>query len=491
MKETGTYDVIIVGAGFAGIGMGIHLKQKTDHSFLILERSSQIGGTWRDNRYPGAACDVPSHLYSYSFEANPKWSRFFSGQEEILAYNKSCVSKYKLQENVRTNSTVEKCHFLKHVNRWEVHCSDGSTFQTRILIGATGPLNKPQRPAFPNADLFKGLTVHSSEWNDRVVVKDKRVAVIGTGASAIQLIPAIANEVKSLDVFQRTPAWVIPRPDRDISSFEKKIFTKFPFIQSLMRKAIYWTNEAAALAFVQFPSLMRLIQAAGKHNLSKYIKDVELREKLTPKYRIGCKRILLSNHYYNAFNNPNVRLVTEGISRFNAGGIACSNGEDYPVDLIVYATGFIAAEQHAPFDIIGLDGESLKDKWKHGGSAYKGTTVAGFPNFFTMIGPNTGLGHSSMIIMMEAQIKYISDAMTHLSKDSTTSFDIKESVQNAYNNKLQKKLKRTIWAQGGCKSWYYNEQGVNTTLYPGFTFQFARETARFDVENYSAISTKA
>ena len=481
-------NIIIIGSGFSGIGMAINLQKKGKNDFLILERSSEIGGTWRDNNYPGAACDVPSHLYSFSFEPNPNWTYMFSRHDEILDYNKHCVEKYNLSAKICLNTNIQKAVFDESKGVWSLVSEDGSAYTCRILIGATGPLNKWEIPEYPGINSFENTMFHSSNWNHDIDLEGKKVAVIGTGASAIQIVPEIADKVKELYLFQRTAPWVIPRPDRKISKLEKWFFKTLPFTQKLIRKFLYWNNELVAYALTKRVSLMKYIQKIGEYNIRRGVKNESLRSLLTPNYTMGCKRILLSNEYYPALDRKNVTVVVDPINAFTSNAIQTKNKDLFEADVVVWATGFTASEHSAPFEILGLNGVSLNQKWAKGGQSYKGSAVNDFPNFFSIIGPNTGVGHTSMIVMMEAQYVYILEAIEHLSKEGVKFLNVKLSAQEAFNRNIQEKLQGTIWQKGGCSSWYQNSEGKNTTLWPDFTFNFAKTNRHFDVENYDVVS---
>lgn len=473
------YDVAIVGAGFSGLGLAIHLKKQGTHSFVVLEKNAGVGGTWRNNSYPGAACDIPTHLYSYSFEQWPHWSRIYGGQAEILQYIEHCTDKYKLRPHLRFNQNISRVFFDPANGVWHTIMQNGQTFLSRIAVGCTGPLNKVKFPDIPGRGSFQGPAFHTAEWDHSVDLTGKRVGIIGTGASAIQVIPEIACRVSELKVFQRTPPWVIKRHDRPIGPKERNLYKTLPFLQRLYRTFFYCRNEASALAFVVFPGLMNIAKRMGLRNIDRGIEDPKLKEKLTPNFTMGCKRVLLSNTYYPAMAKESTQVITESIEEITEKGIRTADGTEHEFDVLVYATGFWASENVAPFEVRGKDGEDLRDLWEKGGEAYLGTTVAGFPNFFMIVGPNTGLGHNSMIYIIESQIKYILHALKVMKRNGFKQVEVDKKVQTAYNKKMQKRLKGTIWSKGGCMSWYLNENGKNTTLWPGFTFEFRRKTRRF------------
>lgn len=484
MSTERKYKIAIIGSGFAGIGMGIKLLEAGIDDFVILERANEAGGTWRDNTYPGAACDVSSHLYSFSFEPNPNWNRMFSGQAEILKYLKHCVKKYGLEKHISFNSNVTGGKYKEDLGIWEIGIENDLPVECRFLINGMGPLNRPSVPDFIGLESFKGDAFHSSEWDHNVDLKGKKVAVIGTGASAIQVVPSIATEVEGLYLFQRTPAWIMPKPDRKMGKIEKWLFNKIPFVQKAYRSFIYGVNELTAFALVYQPKLIKLIQKVSIRNMKRQVKDVTLQEKLTPKYSMGCKRILLSNNYYPALNRDNVKVVTESIESITEKGILTTNKEDFNVDVIVFCTGFVAAEYPEHFKFYGRDGFELSEQWKNGPEAYLGTTVNGFPNFYFIIGPNTGLGHNSMVFMIESQINYILDSIKKVSVKKAKSIEVKNEVQKAFNDKVQNKLRGTIW-NSGCASWYLGKNGKNTTIWPGFTFEFWSQSRKIDDSDYN------
>jgi cation diffusion facilitator CzcD-associated flavoprotein CzcO len=475
--------VLIIGSGFAGLGMAIRLKQAGIDDFLVLEQASTIGGTWRDNHYPGAACDVQSHLYSFSFEPWPEWSREFAPQKEILAYLEHCADKYGIRPHIRFGARVKRARWDEQTETWEVETSDGATLRARVLVPGCGPLSRPVMPDIPGLERFEGKTFHSARWDHAFPLEGKSVAVIGTGASGIQIVPAIAPRVGKLFVYQRTAPWVMPKPDGEIPAWKRAAFRRLPVAQHLARQRIYWTRELMALGFVVEPRIMKLGERFGKRYLRRQVADPVLREKLTPAYTMGCKRVLPTNDYLPALQRPNVELVTAPIAEVRAHAIATKDGIERSVDAIVLATGFEAAEQVAPFEIRGRGGRELNEVWTDGAEAYLGTSVSGFPNLFMLVGPNTGLGHSSMILMIESQVAYVLDAVKRMRARGLASVEVRPDAQAAYNARIQSRLKDTVWASG-CMSWYLTRTGKNTTLWPGFTFEFRWKTRRFDAAAY-------
>jgi cation diffusion facilitator CzcD-associated flavoprotein CzcO len=482
--DTKQYEQIIVGAGFAGICMAIKLQEAGMNDFIILERNAHIGGTWYDNSYPGAACDVESHLYSYSFEPNPDWSRQFSPQQEILHYIEHCVKKYGLAPHIHLSKNITRCTFDEVRGLWQVTTDRGDAYTGRTLMSCSGGLSEPSYPDIKGLETYQGKLFHSARWDNSYDIAGKSVAVIGTGASAIQIVPAIVSKVKHLDLYQRTPPWILPKPDKEISSFRKSMYKHLPFTRWLYRSRLYWTHELMAIGFVVNPAVMRLGGKLVIRHLHDSIKNEALRKKLTPSYTLGCKRILLSNEYYPAIASPKLSLVTEGIDQVNAGGVMTQDGKQHDVDAIILATGFQAAEGVLRYEVKGKGGLDLNEAWRDGAEAYLGTSIAGFPNLFMVVGPNTGLGHSSMILMIEAQVQYIMQALKALKQRGAKYTDVKKEVEKTYNDSLQLRLSKTVWQSGGCMSWYQMKNGKNVTLWPGFTFTFMNRTKQFEPDKY-------
>ena len=482
------YQVGIIGAGFGGLVAALKLKDAGKNNFVIFERASQIGGTWRDNTYPGCACDVPSHLYSLSAAPNPEWRLKFSTQPEIFNYLKNVVTKNDLTKHIRLNTDIVEIKFIELGGFWQVTDRTGNQTTVKALISATGPLNRPVIPKFQGLEDFKGEKFHSSAWNSTCDLKGKQVAIIGTGASSIQIVPSIAADVAQLHVFQRTPAWIAPRMNRKISSFEKKVYKYAPFMQKGVREVLYWVNEFLGKAFVGNKNIHKLSEYVALQKLKKEVKDPEIRQKLTPQYKLGCKRVLVSDDYYPAFNRPNVNLITTYIEKITADSIVTKDGQIYPVDIIVFATGFEAAEVAIYTKIFDKNGQNLIDFWaKTGVEAYRGTTVSGYPNLLFMLGPNTGLGHNSVIHMMESQMTYMLQYLELLEKSGEKAYlDVKSDVQKTHNDLLQRQFEGTVW-DSGCQSWYRNKNGRITTLYPRLTVQFRREMQKMNEADYQIV----
>jgi cation diffusion facilitator CzcD-associated flavoprotein CzcO len=477
-------DHLIIGAGFAGLCAAIKLQDAGETDFLVIEKGDDVGGTWRDNTYPGAECDVPSQLYSYSFAPNPEWSRSFSPQPEIQAYIKRVAERSGTLDRFVFDTSADDATWNDARQRWMVTTS-GGRYAARTLISGAGGLSEPKLPEIEGIETFQGDLFHSARWNHDVDLTGKRVAVIGTGASAIQIVPAIQKQVGHLDVYQRTAPYVMPRNDRPYTAIEKAAFKRIPGVQSLYRTAIYWGREGYVPGFTLQPKLAWPAKQLALKNLERGIDDPELREKLTPTFEIGCKRILISNTYYPALNADNVDLVTDGIAKITGDAIVTVDGVERPIDVLIVATGFYTTELPITEQITGRAGQTLADKWRESGmAAYKGTAVADFPNLFLIVGPNTGLGHSSMVFMIESQVTYLVDAIRTMRAHDYGTVEVTEDAVTEYNADIQRRMKRTVWTTGGCASWYLDAHGNNTTLWPRTTFAFRGKTARFDIDAY-------
>jgi cation diffusion facilitator CzcD-associated flavoprotein CzcO len=476
--------VIIVGSGFSGLCSAIRLKQAGFDAITVLEKAGALGGTWRDNDYPGCACDVQSHLYSFSFEPNPGWSRMFAEQREIRAYLERCADKYDLHPHLRFNAEVTDARYDEELGTWTVTLASGEQLTSEIFVIATGGLSRPAYPDIPGLERFGKKVFHSSRWDHEFDLSGKRVGVIGTGASSIQFVPQIAPRVKELALFQRTPPWILPKPDRAISAKERGLYRLLPFLQWLYRLFIYWFLELRVLGFVVNPKLMTYVQRAAERYLAESIPDAALRQRLTPNYTFGCKRVLISNDYYATFLRDNVALVDSGIREIEPGAVITRDGQRVELDALILGTGFRAADTCSPFPVSGKGGVDLNEHWKDGAQAYLGTTVAGFPNFFIICGPNTGLGHSSLVFIIESQVKLIVGAVRALRRRGARSIEVLKDVEARYNERLQSRLQRSVWASG-CSSWYQAKNGRNTTLWPHFTFVFRLLTRRLRPADYS------
>jgi cation diffusion facilitator CzcD-associated flavoprotein CzcO len=479
-------EIAIVGAGFAGLGMAMRLQDEGREDFLVLERDGDVGGTWWANTYPGAACDVPSRLYSYSFAPEADWTRSFSPQPEILDYLRTCADRAGIRPRIRLRCAVHGADWDEDAGLWRLHTARGP-LTARVLVAAAGALSEPRLPGIPGIEDFAGTLFHTAAWDHGHDLTGKRVAVIGTGASAVQVVPALQPKVAQLDLYQRTAAWIGPRPDRRFTGLERALYRRVPALARLARGAIYWGREVLVVGFTRDPRVMRVPGQLARRHLRRQVPDPELRRRLTPDYTIGCKRILISNDFYPALQQPNAELVTDPIAEIRPHAVVTRDGTERPVDAIVLATGFQVAPPPVGDMIRGRGGLRLGDVWRERGMrAYRGTTFSGFPNLFMLVGPNTGLGHSSMIYMIESQLAYVLDALRRMGDGTrvTTAVEPRPEALEAYNAAVQRRLARSVWSTGGCSSWYQDQHGQNVTLWPSFTFHFRRLLSRFDLENY-------
>jgi cation diffusion facilitator CzcD-associated flavoprotein CzcO/acetyl esterase/lipase len=487
-STTATFDTIIAGAGFAGLGMAIQLRKAGRESFLILEKAADIGGTWRENTYPGCACDIPSHLYSFSFELNPNWTRMYPSQREIWQYMQDVVDKHHLRPSIRLHSELVEAVFDETECLWRVRLRNGEQLRARFLVAATGPLSKPAIPDIAGLERFEGCVFHSACWDHSYDLQDKRVAVIGTGASAIQFVPEIAPKVKQLYVFQRTAPWIVPRMDRPIRGIEKCLFRHVPGYMRLFRALLFFRNELLVPGFAGNTRWLAKPTRMALDLMSQQVPDETMRKRLTPNYHIGCKRVLISNDYYPALVRPNVELVTDAIGEVNATGVVTRDGTQRDVDAIILGTGFRVTDFLAPVRIAGRGGVELTETWRRQGArAYYGITVSGFPNLFILVGPNTGLGHNSIIFMIESQVRYVMDCMRKLEARGARALDVRLEVQDRFNEHIHARLKKAVWSAGGCKSWYLDEHGRNPTLWPGSTIPYWRQTHSARPSDYMFI----
>ncbi len=509
------YEVLIVGSGFGGLGMAIQLDKAQLGDFTVIEKDGDIGGTWLVNDYPGCACDVPSHMYSFSFEPNPDWSREFASQPEILAYMRRCVDKYKLRSRIQFHTQVVGLVYDEAASLWNVRlartedvkrfmASKGltagdplpkddpdlpatRTVRARVVISAMGALSTPAYPRLPGLETFRGRAFHSQQWDHGYDLRGKRVAVIGTGASAIQFVPQIQPKVAHLDVYQRTAPWVLPKADRAIPSALRRLYRASSFARRARRLWIYAALESRAIALTYQPRLVRAAEAYARYSLRRQVADPVLRRKLTPTYALGCKRVLLTNDWLPTLTRPNVDVVTTGIAEVRAHSIVDTDGVERPVDAIIFGTGFRVSDLIPRGTVTGRDGADLAGGWTRGPEAYKGTSIAGFPNLFLLVGPNTGLGHNSIIYMIEAQVGYVIDALKTMRDKRLAEIEVERAAQDRFNEDLQRQSKHTVWTDGGCTSYYLDAKtGRNIAIWPGFTFQFKWITRAFDAINYRA-----
>ncbi len=483
------HDVVIIGGGFAGLCMAIALKQAGRHNFVVFEKDQGVGGTWRANHYPGAACDVPSNMYSFSFEPNPNWSRMYSEQAEILGYIEHCSRKYGITPHMRCGEEVRDLRWDQAEQLWHITLSSGAQYTARIVVSGVGGLSRPALPKVKGLERFGGELFHSAHWNHDVDLTGKRVAVIGTGASAIQFIPQIAPKAAELVVFQRTPPWIVPKPDGQIPSTLKSVFKALPAAQRLARDGVYWSSETFGLGFVH-PNLMKPITALAQWHLQRQVSNPELRAKLTPNYTIGCKRVLFSNNYYPALARDNVNVVTSGVREIDETGVIDSNGQHHAVDVVICGTGFDVQNPLGVLQVLDQDGQEIRTR--QGMSAYLGISMPKLPNLFFLLGPNTGLGHNSIIFMIEAQVNYAMHCLEEMDKRKAGAICVTTQAEQDYNAEIQRQLKNMVWTAGGCTSWYLDEHGNNNTLWPGFTWKYWLKTRRpnFAHFEFSPLTTR-
>ena len=481
--------IAIVGAGFGGIGLGITLKRAGIESFTVFEKGEGVGGVWRDNTYPGLTCDIPSHLYSFSFEPNPDWSRTYSPQWEILAYLERCVAKHGLDRKIRLGTEVERADFDADSGRWRVVTADGDQAEFDVLVSSCGQLSSPALSRIPGADRFKGPIFHTARWNHDVDLGGKRVAVIGTGASTIQVVPAIAAGVGQLDVYQRSAPYVLPKIDRPYRGWEKRLFGVFPPARLVVRFTQWLQYELFSSAFTSFKPLGQLAAGMAERNLTDQVNDPALRRVLTPSDIIGCKRVLVSSDYYATLERPHVELIPQGVRELTSNSVVADDGTEREADVVVLSTGFESHSFLAPMEVRGSDGRELSDVWRGGANAYLGMTVAGFPNLFVMYGPNTNLGAGSIITQLESQMAYIVDAVERLGQTGGW-LSVKPEVQESFDRTLQERLSDSVWL-AGCSNWYVDEHGRDTNNWPGFTLEYRWRTRRLDPADYedSQLST--
>ena len=484
LPQAPEFHVAILGAGFGGLCMGIKLLEAGIDNFVILEKDTEVGGTWRDNTYPGAACDVQSHLYSFSFDRKADWTQRYAGWREIQDYILETTERHGLRPYIRFGSTVSAAHFDAARGCWTVGLADGRSVTARHFVLASGPLHVPQIPQLPGLERFEGRVFHSARWDHGHDLAAKRVASLGTGGSAIQYCPEIAPVVEQLYVFQRTAAWVIPRDTRTYSPGARRRYARFDWWRKLHRARLYWTNESRVWPIFH-PALARAIQRLAKLFIRKQVKDPRQAAALTPDYTLGCKRILISNVWYPMFNRPNVELVTQRIREIRSHSIVTDDGVERPVDCIVLGTGFIVDPriymQHFP--VTGLPGHVLGVDWKDGAEAYYGITVTGYPNLYQLVGPNTALGHNSIIFMIECQVHYILECLRELRERKADYLDVSPQAQRAFNQRAQRALAGTVWSSG-CVSWYQQADGRNFTIWPWSTWRYWLQTRHVKSEDY-------
>jgi cation diffusion facilitator CzcD-associated flavoprotein CzcO len=476
-------EVVIVGAGFGGLGAAISLERGGFRDFAVLERSPDVGGTWWSNSYPGCQCDVPSNLYSYSFARKPDWSRSYPEQPEVLDYLRDCARRFGVRDRIRLDCEMREAVWEEHEQRWRIETSRGSCV-ARVLVCAPGLLSEPKIPEIPGLEGFEGETFHTARWGRGRDLVGRRVAVVGTGATAVQIVPRIQPDVERLFIFQRTPPWILPLFDRKVSDRLKWLYGTVPAFQDLARAVVYCLREPLVIAMGIAPPLANVMEAISRLHLRRQVPDRALRRRLTPDYVIGCNRILLTNDWYPALMQPNVELVGEGLAEVRGKTLIGSKGTKAEVNTLVFATGFSPTDPPIAHRVRGADGRTLAEVWAGRPEAYRGTTVAGFPNLFLLYGPNTNLGHNSIVYMLESQFAYLLDAMRKMHAHRLGRVEVRPNAQHAYNRDIQRRLKGTVWNAGRCASWYLDANGDNPVMWPDFTFRFRWLTRKFQLEAY-------
>ena len=479
------FDVLIIGAGISGIGAAIRLREQGIDNFAVLEKADSLGGTWRDNTYPGCACDVPSALYSYSFAQKPDWSRFFAGQAEILDYVQDTARRHDVARFIRFGEPLEEAVWDEGGNSWVVRTSQ-RTYRARAVIACTGYLHEPIIPDLPGLQAFPGTVFHSSQWDHTHDLRGKRVAVIGTGASAIQFVPAIQPQVSELNIYQRTPQWILPKPDTALDGVAASLL-RLPGVRQMLRGMLYSGFETFGIGFRK-PALLRQVERLARAHIRLAIKDPVLREKVTPDYTLGCKRMLLSNDYYPALTQPNVAVFASGVREIRGNVVVADDGSEREVDTIILGTGFHVTDQPIAHRVRGVSGDTLAATWAGSPQAYRGTTIHGFPNLFLVLGPNLAIGHNSAFIVIESQIRYAMSALRAMRDKDIARLEVHETAQRDYNVRVQKALQGTVWNTGGCSSYYIDANGLNSTGFPWSTLTMQRLLAEFDTVNYHTVA---
>jgi cation diffusion facilitator CzcD-associated flavoprotein CzcO len=475
-------DVAIVGAGFGGLGMAIQLKRARRDDFVVLERAADIGGTWHANSYPGCQCDIPSNLYSFSFARKSDWTTAYPMREQIVEYLHDCARRFGVQPHIELECELLDASWDPGRGRWDIETSSGN-LSARVLVAAPGLLSEPCVPDLPGLERFEGTTFHTASWNHDHDLTGRRVAVIGTGATAVQVVPSIRERVSRLFVFQRTPGWVIPHLDHPVGPRLRRLYERVPAVQGIVRATIWGLHELLVPGMARDPRLLKGHELLAKANMRRSIDDPELRRRLTPDYAIGCKRILLSSEWYPAITSPNVELVTSGIREVREDSIVDGDGREHELDTIVFATGFMPSDPPIARRLRGREGRTLSETWQGSPQAYLGTTVSGFPNLFLFYGPNTNLGHSSIVYILESQMTYVMSALDAMDERGAACAEVRPQVQDAFNEEMQARLQGSVW-NSGCSSWYLDRNGRNSIQWPGFTFEYRRRTRRFEAADY-------
>ncbi|MFD9890586.1 flavin-containing monooxygenase [Amycolatopsis sp. NPDC059027] len=480
--------VVIVGTGFGGVGTAVELKRAGFGNFTVLESASEPGGVWRENTYPGAACDIPSPLYSFSYEPNPHWPQRYSQQPDIHAYLKRVIAKYGLGPHIRYGTEVTGAAFDEARGKWRVETSGGETYEADVFVPAVGQLSRPAWPDIPGRDTFEGTSFHSAQWDHDCDLRGKRVLVIGTGASAIQFVPTVQRQAGRLTIFQRTPPYIMAKHDTTYRRWQKWLFEHVPPTQLFGRLRIFLLAEYATYGMTRHPVLAKIFELRTAQLRRRYIKDPLLRKKITPSYPLGCKRILFTNDYLPTLAQPNVTVSTDKIAEVTPRGVRTADGVEHEADVLIYGTGFAATDFLGRLKVLGLGGRSLQDEWAGGARAYLGMTVPGFPNLFCVYGPNTNLGAGSIIYMIERQARYIRQAVEHLARPDMSYVDVRPEVEEQYDKEVQRRLGHSVWSD--CTSWYRQADGRVTTNWPGLVTEYDRRTRRFDAADYRMVSSR-
>ena len=477
-------DLLVVGAGFGGLAMADRLlRDGRAEEFLVVEAADEVGGTWRDNTYPGCACDVPTALYSLSRHAHPGWSHSFGRQPEIFSYLVSVADRIGLRERLVTSCEVTAAAWDEETATWQVDTTRGHV-RARHLVVATGALSAPSVPRLPGLGDFKGEVFHSARWRHDIPLAGKKVAVVGTGASAVQFVPEIAGTADHVTVFQRTPGWILPRLDRPISERRKKLYARFPLLQRLVRGRIYLGRELYVVVFTRAQPLLRLFEWFARFYLFLHVRDRSMRRALTPDFSIGCKRVLLTSQWLPALTRPDVTLVPDAAAGATADGLLASDGSEYPADVIIFGTGFQPTEPPIARLVTGADGETLAEHWQGSPRAHNGITVAGFPNLYLLYGPNTNLGHSSIVYMLESQAEHVVRLLDLAARAPRRTVEVRPTVVEDYAERMDRELAHTVWNQGGCSSWYIDASGRNSLQWPTFTFRYRDQVREVDPADF-------
>ncbi|MEV7098512.1 NAD(P)/FAD-dependent oxidoreductase [Amycolatopsis sp. NPDC051045] len=481
------FAVLVVGAGPSGLGAAIRLTEAGVGDLAVLEKADALGGTWRDNTYPGCACDVPSALYSYSFAPNPEWTRAFAGQPEIRAYLQDTAARFGVTDRIHHGVEVTRAQWNERDARWELETSQGP-YRARILVAGTGPWHEPLIPDLPGLGGFPGEVFHSARWNHGYDLAGRRVAVIGTGASAVQFVPEIVPRVRRLHLFQRTAQWVLPKPDHFVPGAERFLLRRFPALQQALRGAEYGVLETLGFGF-RHPWLLRQVQRIGLAHLRRSVRDPVLRKALTPDYTLGCKRLLMSNTYYRALTKPTVDVHATAVRAVEGSRVLGADGSVAEVDAIIFGTGFHILDMPVSAWVFDAGGRSLDDHWKGSPQAYAGTTVAGFPNLYLLLGPSLGTGHSSAFTILEAQLRHTVAAVTRTLRAERTSLSVRPEVQAAFNAEVQAALPGTVYQSGGCASYYTDVNGRNSFSWPFSTGRLRSQVGEFREADYEITAS--